>query len=141
MASLMYDSFKYDNSTGAIDLDADTFHMLLVTATYAPNAGTHAKRSDVTNEVTGAGYAAGGMALTGVVVTKDTTNHRVTFASDNATWTTATITAAAAVICKWRAGAATADELVCYLDFGGNVSSAAVPFSVICPATGWFYLA
>ena len=39
-----------------IDLDTDTFKLMLVTSAYTPTK-THAKRSDITNEVT-AGYIA-----------------------------------------------------------------------------------
>jgi hypothetical protein len=139
MASLTFDSFVYDNSTGAIDLDADTFKIMLVTSAYTPNKKTHTKRSDVTNEVTGTGYTAGGVALASVVVTNDTANDRTKFASANPSWASATITARGAVIYKSRGGAATADELVCYLDFGSDQTSTNGPFTVTCPANGWMY--
>jgi hypothetical protein len=140
MASVIYNSFKYDNSTGAIDLDGDTFKIMLVTSTYAPNIDTHTKRSDITNEVTGTGYTAGGATLTSTVVTNDLTNDRTKFSSANPSWATATITARGAVIYKSRGGAATADELVCYLDFGSDQTSTAGTFTVTCPANGWIYL-
>jgi hypothetical protein len=140
MASVIYNSFKYDNSTGAIDLDGDTFKIMLVTSTYAPNIDTHTKRSDITNEVTGTGYTAGGATLTSTVVTNDLTNDRTKFSSVNPSWATATITARGAVIYKSRGGAATADELVCYLDFGSDQTSTAGTFTVTCPANGWIYL-
>jgi hypothetical protein len=140
MASVIYNSFKYDNSTGAIDLDGDTFKIMLVTSTYAPNIDTHTKRSDITNEVTGTGYTAGGATLTSTVVTNDLTNDRTKFSSANPSWATATITARGAVIYKSRGGAATADELVCYLDFGSDQTSTTGTFTVTCPANGWIYL-
>jgi hypothetical protein len=140
MASVIYNSFKYDNSTGAIDLDGDTFKIMLVTSTYAPNIDTHTKRSDITNEVTGTGYTAGGATLTSTVVTNDLTNDRTKFSSANPSWATATITARGAVIYKSRGGAATADELVCYLDFVTDQTSTAGTFTVTCPANGWIYL-
>ena len=46
------------------DLDTDTLKAMLCTSSYAPNRGTHAYKSDVTNEITGTGYTAGGLALT-----------------------------------------------------------------------------
>ena len=140
MPSVLYNSFKYDNMTGAVDLDGDTFKVMLVTSAYTPNIDAHAKRSDVTNEVTGTGYTAGGVALASVAVTPDLTNDRVKFSSANASWSTATITARGAVIYKSRGGLASADELVAYLDFGSDQSSSAGTFTVNCPANGWFYL-
>jgi len=129
MASIIYDSYSYDVLTGAIDTDSDTFYGMLVTSTYAPNKKTHTKRSDVTNEVVGAGYTAGGAEID-VTVTNDTANDRVDVEFDNVSWTGATITARAIVIYKRRGGASSADELVAYVDFGSNVSSTNAAFAV-----------
>lgn len=137
MSSLMYDSAKYDIATGAVDLDSDTFYGMLVTSAYTPNARTHAKRSDVTGEAAGAGYTAGGQALTSVTATNDTTNDRLVFASADPSWSSSTITARGLVIYKRRGGAASADNLVCYCDFGADVTSTGGPFVVHCPAAGW----
>jgi hypothetical protein len=130
MASLIYDSFFDDLAKNNIKTTTDTFKMLLVTATYSPNKGTHAKRSDVTNEVTGTGYTAGGQTVA-LTTTNDTTNHRldITIGSP-AGWTSSTITARAGVVYKSRGGASSADELVCYLDFGADIASTNGTFSV-----------
>lgn len=130
MASLIYDSFFDDLGKNNIKVTVDTFKMLLVTSTYAPNKGTHAKRSDVTNEVTGTGYTSGGQTVT-LTQTNDTTNHRLDITiGAPAGWTSSTITARAAVVYKSRGGASSADELVCYLDFGADITSTAGTFSV-----------
>jgi hypothetical protein len=131
MASAIYNSFFFDVAKGSIDCDTDTFKMLLVTATYSPNVDTHAKRSDVTNEVAnGNGYTTGGQTVT-VTVTQDNTNNRVDIGIGNpAGWTSSTITARAGVVYKSRGGASSADELVCYLDFGADVTSTNGTFSV-----------
>lgn len=129
MASLIYDSFSDDVSKGNIVGSTDTFKAMLVTSTYTPNKGTHAKRSDVTNEVTGTGYSSGGTAVTNTVAS-DTTNHKETWTFSNPSWASSTITAHAAVIYKSRGGLASADNLVCYVDFGADVSSTAGTFSV-----------
>ena len=128
MASLIYNSCLDDTVKGSIDFDTDTFKMILVTSSYTA-AKTHAKRSDVTNEVSGTGYTTGGNAAA-VTCTKDNTNNRedITFAITS--WTTATITARAGVIYKSRGGLASADELVAYVDFGADVTSTAGTFSV-----------
>jgi hypothetical protein len=130
MASLIYDSFFDDLGKNNIKVTTDTFKLMLVTSTYAPNKGTHAKRSDVTNEVSGTGYTAGGQTVA-LTQTNDTSNHRldITIGSP-AGWTSSTITARAGVVYKSRGGASSADELVCYLDFGADVTSTAGTFSV-----------
>ena len=129
MASLIYDSFSDDLSKGNIVPSTDSYKCMLVTSTYTPNKGTHAKRSDVTNEVTGTGYSAGGTAVT-CTVASDTTNHWETLTFSNPSWASSTITARAAVIYKSRGGLASADNLVCYVDFGSDVTSTNGTFSV-----------
>jgi hypothetical protein len=122
MASLIFDSFLDDLCKGNINPNSDTFYALIVTATYSPNKGTHAKRSDVTNEVSGTGYTAGGVAIT-CTPTKDTTNHREDLTFSDPSWTSSTITGRALVVYKHRGGASTADELVAYVDNGSDVTS------------------
>jgi len=129
MASLIYNSCIDDMAKGAIDFDTDTFKAMLVTSTYTPNKDTDTKRSNVTNEVTGTGYTSGG-ATTAVTVTKDTANDKITITFGAVSWSTATITARAAVVYKSRGGANTADELVCYVDFNGDVTATGATFSL-----------
>lgn len=129
MASLIYDSFWDDLEKGNVVPSTDSYKGMLVTSSYAPNKGTHAKRSDVTNEVSGTGYTAGGTAVT-ATVSSDTTNHREDITFSNPSWSTATIAAAALVIYKSRGGASSADNLVCYIDFGGTVTSTGGTFAV-----------
>ena len=129
MASLIYNSAVDDLARGAIDFDTDTFKTLLVTSSYTPNKDTHDKRDDVTNEVAATGgYTAGG-ETSACTVTKDTANDKVTLSFAAVSWSSSTITAAAAVIYK-STGTASADPLVAYIDFGGNVSSTGGTFSV-----------
>lgn len=129
MASLIYNSCIDDMARGAIDFDTDSFKVMLVTSTYTPNKDTHDKRDDVTNEVSGTGYTAGGVASV-CTVTKDTANDKVTLSFAAVSWATATITARGAVYYKSRGGASSADELVAYVDFAGDVSSTGATFSL-----------
>ena len=121
MASLIYNSCLNDMATGAIDFDTNSFKIELVTSSYTPNKDTHTKRSDVTNEISGTGYTAGGVS-TAVTVTNDTANDRIDINFADVSWSSATLTAAAAVIYK-TTGTSSTDNLVAYLDFGGNVTS------------------
>lgn len=129
MASLIYDSYFDDLNKGNIVPNSDTFWGMLVTASYTPNKGTHTKRSDVTNEVSGTGYSAGGTAVT-VSVSLDTTNHRADVTVTGPNWASSTITARAMVVYKRRGGASSADNLVCYIDFLSDVSSTGATFQV-----------
>lgn len=135
MADLIYDSFLKDNASGAIDLDTDAINCMLVTAAYAANRA-HAKRSDVTNEVTGTGYTAGGKPIATPSVVVNGSTHVVTFDGSDVSWSASTITARAAVLYKARGGAPTADELIAYLDFGSDIVSSNGPFTVQFNANG-----
>jgi hypothetical protein len=129
MASLLYNSALNDQARGLIDFDTDSFKMLLVTSAYVVNKDTHTKRSDVTSEVTGTGYTAGG-AATACTVALNTATDQLTLTFAQTSWPASTITARAGVIYKARGGAATADELIGYADFGADVSSTAGTFTV-----------
>lgn len=129
MASLVYNSCIRDAVVGNIDFDSDTFKAMLVTSSYSASK-SHAKRSDVTNEVTGTGYTAGGNACSVSVAAVDNTNNDVEISFTITSWSSATITARAAVIYKSRGGASSADELVGYVDFGSDVSSTNGTFAV-----------
>lgn len=130
MPSLIYNSAIRDIATGAIDFDTDTFWVMLVTSGYSENKDTHTKRSDITNEVSGAGYTAGGQAVTVTVNAIDTVNDRVDVTLGGATWPSSTITARKAVYYKRRGGAATADELIAVNDFGADVVSSSGTFTL-----------
>lgn len=138
MADVIYTTFKRDIMNGALDLDTDTIKVMLVTSTYTASA-SHAKRSDITNEVSGTGYTAGGATLGSPTVTNVSTTG-VFDASDSA-WTTSTITARGAVLYKSRGGASSADELLCYLDFGADKVSTAGTFTIVWNASGIINLA
>lgn len=129
MASLIYNPALRDAVSGSINFSSDTFKAMLVTSSYSPNKDTHDKRDDVTNEVTGTGYSAGGTSVT-VTVTMDTANDRIDISLGSASWAAATITAAAAVYYKSRGGLSSADEIIAYIDFGGNVTSTNGTFSL-----------
>jgi hypothetical protein len=135
MADIVYTSALLDEAKGNIDYDTDTFYIMLLTSAYTPSAA-HAKRSDLTaSEVTGTGYTAGGQALTGVTVTASGTN--VIIDATDPVWPSSTITARYGAIYKHRGGAATADELVCLKDFGGNVISTSGSFTVTLGVDGF----
>lgn len=121
---------------GAIDLDTDAINVMLVTSTYTPDQDAHTKRSDITNEVVGTGYVAGGSALAGKVVSVDNTDNEGVFDANDLAWASSTITARGAVLYKARGGASSADELICYLDFVSDKVSTAGTFTIQWNAEG-----
>lgn len=119
MASVLYNKIIDATARGAVDFATNQFKVMLVTDAYVPNPATHNFRSDVTFEVTGAGYTAGGKEIPATVTRNDAAN-RVDVAFANVDWPAASFTARGAVIYVSRGGAAAADELVAYVDFGAN---------------------
>lgn len=129
MASLNFNKGIQAWANGDIDFGSDTFYMMLVDG-YTPNKDTHDFRDDVTAfEVTGTAYTAGGKAMTKTVAL-DTGADKVTVTYDPVTWAASTITADGAVIYKHRGGASSADEIIHYIDFGGDQSTTASDFVV-----------
>jgi len=53
----VYDSWKRDIQNGTVDIDGDTFICGLSTSVYTPAKATHEVLADITNEVSGNGYA------------------------------------------------------------------------------------
>lgn len=122
MASMIFNKALQALANGDIDFGADTFKAMLVTSSYTPDKDAHDFRDDVTNEVTGTGYIAGGVA-TACVVTLDAANDRINCTFGNSLYTAVSgFTAAAAIIYKSRGGTSSADEIVAYVDFGGTVT-------------------
>lgn len=77
MASTITPYQEYDerqkspvSATDVVDWDTDSIKCMIVTATYTPDYNVHTYITDVTNEVTGTGYTAGGTAVVNGSVTR-----------------------------------------------------------------------
>lgn len=138
MANAIFNSFKRDTMDGTIDLANDTIKIALVTSSYTPDIDAHEDFADITNEVSGTGYTAGGETLTTTVSVDDTDNEGV-FDANDVTWSASTITARGAVIYK-DTGTPATSPLVCYIDFGADKTSTAGDFVVTFDSEGIFNL-
>ena len=107
-------------AAGSIQFGTDSFRVMLVNG-YTPDKNGHATRDDVTGEVSGGGYAA---AVVAAIVVADPATDRTDIELGGATWPASTISATGAVY--YTGG----DELICYVDFGGVVSSLAGAFTL-----------
>lgn len=139
----VYNSHKVDLGKGTYSLQGATIYGMLVKSTYVPDYDLHTRRSDVTAfECVGTNYVAGGAALTGKAVTQDNPNDRAVWdATDMTTqWITTTLNGANApaglVFYNHRGGAASADELICYFDFGGTKPTTAQDFQALFDSVG-----
>jgi hypothetical protein len=69
-----YGNFLVKALNKTINLASDALKVELLTSTYTPNLDTHTFQSDLTNEVSGTGYTAGGAALGSPAVTYTAAN-------------------------------------------------------------------
>ena len=118
MASLIFNKFL--DYLASADISDDTFKVALVTSSYTPDKDTHEHFDDVTNEVSGTGYTAGGNTVTGTL-TLDNANDKLTLEFASTNWTTATITARGAVYYS-STGTASTSTLIAFNDFGSDVA-------------------
>lgn len=135
MASVLYNSFKKKIMDGSIDLDTDTIKCALVTASYTVDIDAHTMLSDITNEVSGTGYSAGGTTLASLAVTADNTDDEGVFDASDTNWTTASFTARAAILYK-SSGVASTSPLIGYVDFGSDKTVSAGTFTITWNSEG-----
>ncbi len=122
----MCTQFKRDVMLGLHDLDTDTIKIALYTSSATLNATTTAYAT--TNEVSGAGYTAGGVTLANASVINNSTSG--CFDSDDPSWTSATFTARGALIYNDTES----DLAIAVLDFGGDFTVAGGTFKIVFPA-------
>lgn len=134
MASVVYNSAKTGFLKGDIDLDAPC-NVALVTSAYTPNIDTHDFFNDVTNEVAGSGYVAGGITLSSTTVILDTTGDEAEFDAADITWATSTLTARGAVLYR-NTGTAATSPLIAYFDFTTDQTSSAGNFTIAWNSEG-----
>jgi hypothetical protein len=136
VTSFYYGSFFTKLANKEIDLDTDVIKIMLTTSAYTPLQDTHDYKDDVTNEITGTGYTATGATLgTKTSVYTGGTNTWAFDAAD-AVWTTSTFTARYAVIYDSTPATDATRPLICYIDFGADVSVSAGTFTVTFAAGG-----
>ncbi|GAA2436201.1 hypothetical protein [Mycolicibacterium llatzerense] len=129
--SKFYGKFLQSLCNKEIDIDSDTLKVMLCTSSYTPDQDAHRYKSDITNEVTGTGYTAGGVTVTPVTVSYDSATNKLSFSStSNPTWTTSTITARYAILYDSTPATDATRPLILYVDFGADISSTAATFSV-----------
>lgn len=117
-------SFKKELYQGIHDLSTDSIYIALYKATVNLNQDTTVYSS--TDEVSGAGYTAGGKILTGVSISSSGYIAYVNW--NNVSWTAA-LTARCALLYNASKG----NKSVCVLDFGSDKTSTTT-FTITMPA-------
>jgi hypothetical protein len=119
-------SFRKEILLGEHDLDTNSLKLALYTSAASLSDGTTVYTTS--NEVVGTGYSAGGVVLTGIDVTTDSSVAVVSIT--DAVVSTATITARGALIYN----SSNANKAVAVFDFGADKTSTAGDFTVQFPA-------
>lgn len=127
--------------TAGQSLEAETHKMMLVTDSYTPAYDTHDFRDDVTNEVSGTGYTAGGTTITTTEITvASPAAGQLRWDHADPSWSGSTITSAMAGIDYFNVGTAATDQLIGLLDFVTAVSTVSGLLTVQIAANGVFYV-
>jgi len=125
----MCTSFKEDLFQKEQDMDTDTIKIALYTSSATLDATTTAYTAS--NEVSGTGYTAGGVTLTGATIGTSGTTAYVDF--DDPEWTSASFTARGALIYN---DTTAGNNSVAVLDFGGDFTVSSGTFRIVFPAAG-----
>ena len=128
ISQAMCTSFKAEILDEQHDLAADTIKVALYTSSATLGAGTTAYSTS--NEISGTGYTAGGVALTSTTVATSSTS--AYFDADDPQWTSASFTANGALIYNSTNG----DKAIAVLAFGGDFTVAGGTFKIVFPAAG-----
>jgi hypothetical protein len=122
--------------SAGINFTSDTIKCALVTSAYTPSSTAHEFWSNVsTHEVTGTGYTAGGVTLTGKAVI-DNNDNIVVIDCNDPTWATATISGIRYAVFYKDTGTASTSPLISYIDFVTDQSVTANNLSIAIPVTG-----
>jgi len=140
MANMIYNGYK--KSISKFDWEDNgtyTVRMMLVDNTYNPDKDNHVNRSDISGEVTGTGYIAGGLPINSRTTTVDNVNDWAEYDGEDVNWTSSTITAAYGIV-YLDTGDDSTSSLITLVDFNGNKSSFNGDFIVQFHADGVFKL-
>lgn len=135
---LTLEKFLNVTSLPASGLESETaVKVMMMTDSYTPDFNADNFRDDVTNEVSGTGYTAGGVVITSTELT--VASGVLTYDAADASWSSSTITNAMAAAGYFaRGGASSADELVFLSDFVTAASTSNGTFLVQWNASGIF---
>jgi len=126
ISTAMCVSFKKELLEAEHDFTTDTFKIALFSNAATLNSSTTAY--SVSNEVTGAGYTAGGATLT--VVAPATSGNSAFVDFSDVTFTSSTITARGALIYN----SSKSNKAVVVLDFGSDITTNNATFTITMPA-------
>ena len=132
MANVISDVFKEELLKGNHDFDGGTTYKIALYTSSKTVSVSDPTSYNTTNQISGTNYTAGGNTLANPAVGRTGSTSFVDF--DDTSWTTATFTARFAQIYQSSGGAASGNNSVLVLDFGGDFTATAGTFTIQFPA-------
>ena len=132
MANVISDVFKEELLKGNHDFDGGATYKIALYTSSKTVSVSDPTSYNTTNQISGTNYTAGGNTLANPAVGRTGSTSFVDF--DDTSWTTATFTARYAQIYQSSGGAATGNNSVLVLDFGGDFTATAGTFTIQFPA-------
>jgi hypothetical protein len=135
VASGVYNGFMQDMLLGNVDLDAggDTIRVRLHTEDYVPDPD-HETTANLDNEVSGAGYDAGGAVLADQTIVVDEVANEVYLNATDLSWAASSVSARYAVLVD----VTNSNSLICWIDFGTTRTSDSSIFTIQWNGDGVF---
>lgn len=119
-----------------IDLLDDVIKVMLCTSSYTPDQDAHDYKDDVTNEITGTGYSAGGATLGSKTLTYTGATNKITFDAADVQWPSSTLTARTAVLYDSSPASDATRPLIGYQQSDVDISSSGGNFDLVWNASG-----
>lgn len=137
-----YGQFWVSLGNKEIDLNSDQIKGLITTNSYTPNKDTHRYLSDVTNEITGTNYPAGGVVIGTPTIVWDSANQRFVFDANDVLLSNVTFTGGRRFVIYDNTPSTSATKpLISWTDFGADQSPAGLDFAINWHADGIFKIA
>jgi len=133
MANVIANGFKQYIADGTINLGTDTIYAALFANGFTFDKDAHDTWADISgSEISGDGYPAGGVELTGKAVSHNDSSDKGVFDADDVVFPAVTLTNARYIVLYRHTGG----KLIGAWDLGANQSPAGVDFKVKWNAGG-----
>lgn len=130
MASIITNRFFY-NCLNA--LNGHTIKAAVLSSDYTPDKDDNVWSDVSANEISSAGYTAGGQALANLAITQDDTSDKAVLDCDDLSWSGITLTDARYLVLY---DTSNSDNIICIYDFGTDQTITAGTWQVSINALG-----
>ena len=132
----MYGHYLEQAQSGEHDLLSDDIRVSLHSNSYTPDQDNHEYVDDLSAEISGTGYTAGGELLTSKTLTYTAATNEVVFDAADLQWENADFTMRHAVIYNDTPGTAATKGLMGYVDNQSDITVSGGDFDIVWDADG-----